>query len=328
MAPIDRRRPAVVTTAFRDRLGHELAARGFVARAGGAAFIRTAAQGTHRVELSSSHHNVPGDVSCHVALLVLDPAIEALEPGWRAGGGLTTDAFADDLDPNIADLAQADALLAHVLRRLAFFDLLDDAPALLEAASRGYVPGACSPRIVVPHLRARLGAAAAGRYAEALLRGRPELWPSCLGASAPRQRRTRPSSALPDHGTELAQLLARHAPDDAPSPPAGTASSTNLSQGNYRSFLGLMLRAWGEPEAAGHLRTFDDAAIKRLQAEQERLAGAVFEPGRARQVLSAVTGEQRAPRRDQPTPKFFQYAARHGPFVEPAAVRRQSRARV
>jgi hypothetical protein len=180
---LDTRRPALVTEELHARLSRELGPLGFVARK--KAFVRKRGKSTHRIEMSSSHHNAPGSVAAWIALTYVDAAVARVESGWRAGGQLGGAEFLDEPPVNVADPAQVDVLVARIHARLGFFTLADDAPALLERARRGYVPGMLEPRVLVPYLVARIGTAAASSYASALLGGRPEL---CRRSSEPARR--------------------------------------------------------------------------------------------------------------------------------------------
>ncbi len=90
---VDTRRPALVTQGFLARLAQELGPLGFEARK--KALVRRVGPAWHRIELSSSHHNVPGDVTGWVSLVVTDRRVAEMAPGWRAGGPLGGPAFAD-----------------------------------------------------------------------------------------------------------------------------------------------------------------------------------------------------------------------------------------
>jgi len=172
--------PAEVSEAFRARLASALAPLGFEPRAKGAKLVRKRPRATHRIELSSSYRNRPGDVTCWVTLLYEDEATRAIAPQWVAGGGLGVAPFSrgDDLPSNVADPREAAALIAVVLDRLAFFDVMDDPAAVLTRVSAGYFAGLVDPVRIVPYLRTHLGAEAVRAYARALLGGRQELWPA------------------------------------------------------------------------------------------------------------------------------------------------------
>ena len=175
--------PSLRTAAFRADVARALAPRGFKALAQDMTLRRAAARGVlESVQFSSSHRNGPSSALCWIALRLTDKAIERLSPHWFAGGELGTDAFAEDISFDLAEPGRHEALLELVQRRLAFFDLLRDPAAVLDAVSRGPVPGLLEPSRVAPYLRARLDSGAVGQYAEALLAGRPELWPAFLGA--------------------------------------------------------------------------------------------------------------------------------------------------
>jgi hypothetical protein len=311
MTMLDTRRPALVTTDFHARLAAELAPLGFIARRN--ALVRKRGKSTHRIEMSSSHHNAPGAVTSWIALVVTDTDVARVEAGWRAGGSLGGEAFHGDPPTNVADSTQANELAAHLLQRLAFFDFVDDAPAVLAATRRRYVPGMIEPRVIVPYLLVRLGEDAVESYARALLRGRPELWPAFVGASSAKVE-ARPKT-IPDQGTELALSLAKHGLAFEAAPPRDTVVSSDLAAANLRCFFGRQLRAWGEAEAAGLLRRVPDARIRELRAAQENLPGPFVDEVRyATTVLHEVTGETRPPRRKEPTPRLFQYFVLHEPF--------------
>ena len=320
MSPADQRRPAEVSADFRSELASALAPHGFTSRASGATLLRRRGATTHRIDLSSSHHNSPGHVTCWVALSVLDKDVAALEPAWRAGGDLGGEPFMLAKPCNIAITAQARRLRALVVAELAFFDLLDDAARVLTEVRRRYLPGLLEPQQIVPYLRCRLGTGAVAAYATDLLGGRPELWPGFLGA---RGRTAAPvSRSQPDHGTQLALMLARHASAIELAPPADAVTSTDLAAANLRCFFGRQLRAWNESALAAELRRVPDDRIKALRSAQEWLALPVTARDSVGIVLDALTSKPRAPRRSSPDPELFQYHVLHAPFGKRPARRR------
>lgn len=298
MGRIDRRRPAEVTASFRARLAERLEPLGFTTLM--AAFVRKSGKAVQRVELGSSHYNGPGDVACRIALALIDKTVA---PDWRTGGGLSYEPFADELDENIADSANADALIELVLARLSsFFALLDDPSKALLEVQRRYVQGFHEPRVIVPYLRARLGDDAVRSYARALLSARHELLPSWLG---PLKRANHY-----DHGGELKKLV----PDLVLELPKDTVAGHDPAAGHLRASFGLQLRAWGEPEAARRLRTLDDATLEQLHEAQEKLDARVDSLPSVQLLLDAL-GERRAPARAAPEPRHWQYEVRHPPFA-------------
>lgn len=305
-------RPAEVTALFRARVAAALAPLGFSPRAQGARFVRRRGRVVEAVELSSSHRNTPDDVTCHVALIVQDPAVRARQPHWRAGGLLDALAPGDPLPQNVADPAQADALLARLLEGLALFDLAADPDRVAAEVGRRYVPGFVEPAVVVPYLSVRLGPDAARTYAASLLEHRHELWPAFASAQAglPMSR----GHARPDQGTELAEALAAHAPGPPLPAPPDTAPCGDLADANLRCFLGRQLRAWGEPEAARLLRRAPDERIREVRRAQEQRGFSVDDPGAAALAMEAATGEPSPPRREAPRPRYFQYFVLHEPF--------------
>lgn len=305
----DTRRPAQVTTEFHQRLAAELEPLGFVARR--KALVRRRGPTAHRIEFTSSHRNAPGDVTCWIALVAKDARIARIEPAWQAGGELGGPAFFDEPPRNVADPTQADELVGRVRRRLALFNLLDDAPAIQAAVSRRYVPGLVAPGGVVPYLLARLGPDAVAGYAGALLQGRPELWPGFLGAGRPRGR----TNAFPDQGTELALALTKYGVEFTAEPPADAVASSNLAAAHLRGFFGLMLRAWGEVDAAGNLRRISDERVKATRARQKQLGTPVVDDvAHAGLVLQELMRDP-LPLRKAPAPRLFQYHVLHAPFA-------------
>jgi hypothetical protein len=309
--PLDPRRPAEVTADFRARLSSELTPHGFVPRRLGATFVRRQKHTTHRIELASSHRNVPGDVTCWVRLLFEDRQVQKRADRWTAGGQLGLGAFPDPPPSNIADPDEADALLARVLRTLDFFSLLEDAARAEVEVCRRYVPGLIEPGRVVPYLLAHCGEEAVSSYASALLQARPELWPAFVGRM-PASGKEVP--LLLDHGTALARELAGYNVPIRETAPADTAEASDLRAAGLRSHFGLQLRAWGEPEAAALLRRVDDERVRVLNtAQKER--GPLVDDIAGAEVLLEELGEQRPPRRQAPSPRLFQYYALHPPFA-------------
>jgi hypothetical protein len=314
LAPADR------TASFRADVAAELLPRGFTALADNKRLKRSAGRGVvEEVSFSSSHHNGPTSAVCWVALLVNDRAIAAVSPRWQAGGGLNVKPFADDVSCDLALPGQPARLLALVLRRLSFFDLLRDPPALLAAASRGPVPGLLHPALVVPYLRVRLGPEAAQTYAEALLAGRPELWPGFLGGIE--LAAETPAHGL-DDGAQLGLEIARHgAPGDAArlaaAAPPRVAVSTRRDAAHLRSHMGLQLRAWGEAHLTPRLARLDDETVLALYAEQGRQGSQVDSPDRLRVLLAALGASPPEPRQPAPSPRYFQYLARAEPYGRP-----------
>lgn len=292
----DRRRPREVFLAFCEQLGDELTPLGFRPTKKGATLTRKVGTLTQRVEVGSSHYNSPGKVEAWITLSALDKTIDE---HWRAGGGLHVQPFADEIETNVADAKNAAALIAHVRRRLSFFELLEDPAALLLEVRRRYVGGLLEPSTVVPYLRARLGREGVASYAHGLLDGRNELWPSFLGAPVD-------PSCQPDHGTSLARAIA--ADGIVLVPPADAVVSEDARAANLRSFLGLQLRAWGEKSAAAELRGVDDEGIRALHARFESAPGPVYSLDKVRAVLG------RSPQQSAAIPRLFQYCARHARF--------------
>lgn len=311
MSTRDRRKPAEVTAEFRARLAKELAGDGFVAQRSGKQLVRPGALGKHCIELTSSHRNAPGDVTCWVSLWFKDAKIAKLDPAWRAGGGLAVEPFADEAPTNVADAAEASALVAHVRSRLSFFRLLEDPGATLEDVCRRFVPGLLHPAQVAPYLRIHGGAAAVERYARALLAGCPELWPGFASTASGAPPR---GSARPDYGSELAAILATHAPGVDIEAPDGVVRTFDRSAANLRSFYGLELRAWGEAAIAARLWTLDDEHVLALSGAHGRLELPIDSPKHVQLTLAAL-GVERSPARDRPDPMRFQYHARHAPFA-------------
>jgi hypothetical protein len=311
VSAVDMRRPAEVTADFRNRLAELLVPQGFAMRAKGARFVRKRARNVHEISLGSSHHNAPGDVTCFVTYLFLDASCTAVAPGWRGGGAFGGPAFFERKGNNIARADEATALLGRMRERLAFFELLERPSKLLPLVCERYVPGFYEPHIIVPYLRVHLGAVAVQTYARALLSGLPELWPAFLGAGPAAQQPGR----IPDHGTSLARALLPEEGLAASEAPKDAVRSKGGSAGNLRSHFGLLLRAWGEADAAGLLRRATDEAIERLQSRRDSLPDRTVDSvDAARLALELVTGEARDPARPRPEPRHFQYHVAHGPF--------------
>jgi hypothetical protein len=315
---MDMRRPSEVGEGFRRRVAEALGPHGFKAGARAAWLARRNGSITHRIEFSASHLNAPGSVTCFVALLYVDRAIRGRSRGWQAGGQLGGPPFAEDPPTNVADSREADALLATIVARIPFFDLLDDSDRICAEVCRRYVPGIVEPSVVVPFVLHRRGPDAAIRYAHALLSGRPELWPAFASDEA-QLRSSAPSSVGLGHGTQLRLALSEaggNLAETLVSPP-GTVGSTDLQAANLRSFLGLQLRAWGEPEAAGALRRVGDAEILATYGAQRKLPDAhvlTKSVEAARCALRVAIGQDRAPKRAAPDPELFQYHVLHHPF--------------
>lgn len=311
---IDRRRPSEVTDSYRQSLAELLIPRGFIARAKGATFVRKAGRNTHRIELSSSHHNGEGWVACQVHLEHQDSVVRRAVPTWSAAGNLGLGEFSlgGPIAENVASSAEAATLTDLIVKHLAFFALLDAPADAFAAACRGYVPGFIDPLTVVPYLRVHLGADAVAAYARSLLDARHELWPGFL--SSPRDRRPDCGRAgYGDHGTQLAQattsaeLSTANAPSDA---------VRKTKHAYVRSTFGLKLRAWGEPEAAANLRTVSDDSIRATQRAVEKLDDHTVDSREAaRLVLRAATGKDRDPCRKTPSPRLYQYYLGHAPFA-------------
>jgi len=314
----DLRKPAEVTEAFRLRLASALVPLGFEVKAKGAKLVRKSKQATHRIELSSSHRNVPGDVTCWVAFFYEDKPTRAGNPQWVAGGGLGSGAFDDGqtMPCNIAQPEEAAALVERVLGRLEYFDLLDSPSEVLHVVCRGYVAGLIDPLLVVPFLRAHLGTEAVRAYAGALLQGRQELWPAFVGT----REDARVEHSLPlllDHGSQLAIALTGVEELEPSEAPFDVVPSAERAAKALRSHFGLQLRAWGETEAAGLLRRTSDTAVTRTYSEMKGLPdSSVDSQGAARLVLRLAIGEERTPRSSAPHPRFFQNYAGHTSFCK------------
>lgn len=310
MATVDPRQPAVVRDAFHRRVAAALAPHGFVASASATRLKRKVGARTDLIDFSSSHYNAPGSAVCFVALHVEDARVRKQVKGWRTGGVLTGPHVAAEVPTNVAVQADADRLLAEILDRLAFFELLAAPERALAEVRRRYVPGFLQPIVIAPYLATHLGAASVRAYAEAVLAARPELWPGFLG---PAKAAARTADLLADHGAQLAVALAGEATQLAP--PAGTARAGASIAAHQRDFVGLQLRAWGEPEAAAALARLDDAAVAALRDAQEALGTPLTTDRQAARLALAATGADRAPRRKAPSPVHFQYHARHATFA-------------
>lgn len=279
-----------------DQLEPVLTARHFK-RSGAKSFTRRRGSASDRVGLELARG------TCRVSLTVTDKAIS---PSWRAGGPFDERTFRDVPDLDISVPASARRLVMLITKSLAFFDLAATPAKLLAEAQRRYVPGFVEPTTIAPFLRAYLGAEAVVTYVDAVLRGRPELWPGFLGVRTKKLAASRGVS--PDHGSQLAAMLA---PGEVISePPSRTVIATKPTSANLRSHFGLQLRAWGEPDAAGKLRTLEDATIDALSSERSTVDDADY----AARVLAA-TGTKRHPARRSPKPLFYQYEVLHGPWV-------------
>jgi hypothetical protein len=315
-------RPGVRTAAFREGVARALAPLGFKALAQHMTLRRSPARGVvESVSFSASHHNGPHRAVCWIALVVTDKAVAQVCPGWQAGGGLGTDAFGDETSFDLAEEGRAEALLELVRKRTAFFELLQQPSAVLEAASRGPVPGLLKPRQIGPYLHLRLGPEAVARFAEELLAGRPELWPAFLGivrGSMP----PHPGDRL-DHGSSLAvEALTRAPPgfarDLAARAPAGVVACEQPEAGHWRHHLGLQLRAWGEADQTPGIARLDDATVRALFERMCETRLPVDHPSHIERLLEALTGAPRTPRRAAPTPRYFQYDARADPWGRPS----------
>jgi hypothetical protein len=306
---VDMRRPAEVTEAFRLRVAGALEPLGFKVGAKRARLARVRGSIAHRVEFSASPRNAPGYAMCFASMSYHDRSIQKVAPKWVAGGSLKGPAFADPVPSNVADSMEADALFAAILARLAFFDAMDDSEGTSAEVCRRYVPGLVDPSAVVPFLTVRRSPTAATRYAQALLEGRPELWPAFASAEGPA-----PSSWLTaDHGTQLRLALAGLAAELQP--PHGTVASKDPAAANLRCFLGRQLRAWGEPDAASALHRVGDAEVVAAHEEQRKIQEPLTQSvAAARCALRLALGEDRAPHQDAPTPAYFQYHVLHAPF--------------
>lgn len=311
MSTRDARKPAEVSADFHARLAKELAEDGFFAKRSGKLLVRAGALGEHRIDLTSSHRNAPGDVTCWVGLSFKDVKVAKLDAAWHAGGGLALEPFADEPPTNVADAAEASALIAHVRSRLSFFALLEDPDATLEAVCRRFVPGLLHPAQVAPYLRVHGGVTAVDRYARALLDGCPEIWPGFASTASGAPPR---GSARPDSGSELATMLATHAPGAEIEAPGDVVRTEDRGAANLRCFYGLELRAWGEAPIATMLRSLDDERVLALSRAHGRLELPIDSPKHVQLTLAAL-GVERSPARDRPAPAHFQYRARHAPFA-------------
>jgi hypothetical protein len=139
--------------------------------------------------------------------------------------------FALELETNVADPEQADKLVFAIAHHIAFFDWLEDPSAVVAEVMRRYVPGFIEPGLIAPFLRAHLGKKAVFAYADALLRGRPELAPAFMTALDDDG-----NSQIQDHGTQLARAIRLHGDARCPEIPPGTVRSTAAR--GYRSFFG------------------------------------------------------------------------------------------
>jgi hypothetical protein len=308
------RKPSIVTDAFRARLARLLEPAGFAARAKGASFVRKQGKNTHRIRLSSSHYNSPGRVSCFIDFTFEDSAVRKRVPNWSAGGKLDLSGFGE-APSNIAVRGEASALLSLVSTTTAFFDFMENPRTVLQQVSRRYVPGVDRPAVVVPYLAVHLGGAGISEYAAALLAGRPELWPAFLGARELGEGDDT-NLHLREDGAALALSMARVGLDVALSAPRDAVVSRETLGAHGRAFFGLLLRAWGEPDAAAGLRRVDDARIVALGVARDALRNKTVDSlDAASLVLHAATRERRRPRRSAPKPRFFQHTVLHEPFA-------------
>jgi hypothetical protein len=307
----------MVLRAFASRVAAVLAERDFAPTNDWRRFSRARGTAVDRVELTPEPYPRPGDVRCSVLFEIEDEAIRAIAPTWELRELLSSFGTLEPFPTaNLAVAAEADWLLYEVESALEFFDLAAHPEDLLAEASRRYVPGFVDPSRVAPLLRVYLGPEGVARYASGLLRGRPELWPAFL---AHRGQTTLPKTlASADHGTELALMVATHAPTaKLAMPPADTVRSPDLAAANLRAVLGLKLRAWGEPVAAGLLRRVSDDRIEALWDKlRDQGIDRVDDARGARAVLHAATGEDRPCLRASPEPLYYQYKRLHGPFGE------------
>jgi hypothetical protein len=314
--------PSVRTGAFRASVARALAPLGFRALAENKALRRRAASGVvESVEFSASHHNGPSSAVCWVALVVTDKSIERAAPGWRAGGDLGNASFGDEVSFDLAEAGTHDTLITHVLKRVAFFDLLRDASAVLDAATQGPIRGLVEAARLVPYLHVRLGADAVARYAEGLLAGRPELWPAFVGG-VNNLPFAAPGASL-DEGTVLGVETVRLGPPGfarelANAAPRGVAASVHREAAHLRSFLGLQLRAWGEAEHTPRLARLSDDAVLAVSARQKQTGESVDDVKLVRTLLAALPGAPTSPRRLACSPRYFQYLARAEPWSRPA----------
>jgi len=306
--------PSVVRDVFHRRIAGALAPRGFVPNASFTSLKRKSARSVHLVEFSSSQRNVPGHAACHVALFFEDARVRKQSPDWRTGGLLHGPSFAADVPSNVAVAGEADELEAVVLARLAFFDLLDAPQDVLAQVRMRYVPGIVEPVRIVPYLAVHLGVAAALAYGQALLDARPELWPG-----AQRQLRSawvEPPGAHGDHGEQIGFALRSLGVGDQLACPVDVVACSDSRAAHARCFFGRQLRAWGEPAAAAELRRMPDADVLALRAGQEaNRVGLVDSVPAVTLLLAATTGVARDPARAAPSPRYFQYFAKHATFA-------------
>lgn len=291
---------------LRSSLADRLTPLGFEPRAQLKSFVRKRGGGVHRVVLGAGRAIRP-------SLVYEDAPTRKLEKGWTAGGPLGAADFGPEegLEEGIA--SSAAAYVDYLVKRVRFFDLFDVPEALLGEVSRRYVPGFLAPRVVIPFLRARVGASGVSAYAAALLAGRPELAPAY--ATVLSQDEAAPDREG-DHGTQLACGVRAHGADLPVVPPATVQSKLATSR-HLRCFFGRQLRAWGETEAAHLLARVGDEPIQAAYARQKTLGASLVDRiDAASLVLELATGEKRAPRRAEPKPRLFQYHAR---MAEPFA---------
>jgi hypothetical protein len=310
----DLRAPGAVRDEFQRAVAASLGSHGFVPNKSYVRLKRSIGTATHLIGFSSSQRNTPGHVACFVSFTVEDRKVRKLVPKWTAGGELTGPAFALDAPVNVAEETNAQRLTAVIARNLEFFDLLSSPVQVLNQVCRRYVPGFNGPSIVVPYLRAQIGPSAARDYATALLDALPELWPAFVAARAGTERTT--SSVLDDHGTQLGVALNAADQDWDLVPPADVLPCGDRQAAHLRMFLGRQLRAWGEPKAAARLRSLPDLRIKALGEAQGALPGPLVDGIAAARLVLEELGEARDPRRLAPSPRHFQYAAKHASFAE------------
>lgn len=298
------------TATFRAAVAALVAPRGFRALANTKQLKRRAGAGVVEViAFQASHQNGPTAAVCWVSLAITDKAITALAPGWRCGGPLTSEAFAEAGSWNLVERGEPARMLARVRKRLGFFERMANPAAVLDAVCVGPVAGLLRPDAVAPYLAARLGPAAVARYARALLEGRPELWPGF-----------RCATPFADDGGQLATALRTWGPPGGyaaalAAAPAGVARAVRSGPAHLRAFFGLGLRAWGERALTPRLALLDDEAIQQLSDRQRCAAPNVAAPAHIALLLAALGEPPRPPRRRAPTPRKFQYLALAAPYA-------------
>ncbi len=310
MATADHRRPSLVTEEFRVSLAERLRPLGFEARAQHKSLVRKVGKNLHRVDFTSSYRNAPGYAVVWPALHFEDAATRKLLKGWRAGGLLSTGLFALSVPNNVAESADAAKLADVVVAELAFFDWMEDPAAVLREVSRRYVPGLLDPLTIAPFLRARLGVGAVHAYATALLTGRPELAPAfATELAAPDGTAEAPANL--DHGTLLARGVRAFGGGLSVAVPSDTVTSVAKTARHLRCFFGRQLRAWGEPRQAGELRRIGDDAIHAVRKQQEAFGPSIVDNKASARLILALTGDDRDPARQVPSPRLFQYHVLH-----------------